>query len=319
MNFVPIADAALAVAGHDRLARCAVLDLYEYANRTGYAAYPWEERELAAAWGMGRKAVVSLLEHLAAAGCIRLERSEPRSRQKSTLWVIDPVNRRRNQTGNQTGNQNRNQNVQPPMPDFEDEEPVWEPEQEPDLEPPRAVLPTARASEQILRTEPQVGGGVGRAREGQGVYLGDTEQLALDRAELLELQQSDEPQHGMASERDVVALTRELARGRTKAALRIVWDWTAQSDHPQARACRDNNWRRWASICKRPLFEERLAAALEWDAAGRPAARATGPPRSGGGSSSGGAPAADPLSRFLEQRRPVEQPSPTPSQVTRGK
>lgn len=319
MNFVPIADAALAVAGHDRLARCAVLDLYEHANRTGYAAYPWEERELAAAWGMGRKAVVSLLERLAAAGCVRLERSEPRSRQKSTLWVIDPASKRRNQTGNQTGNQNRNQNVPPPMPDFDDQEPELEPELEPDQEPPRADGGPRAHSEQILRTDTQVGGGVGRAREGQGVYLGDTDDLALDRAELLSLQMDEEPQHGMPSERDVVGLTRELARGRTKATMRLVWDWSGQADHPQARACRDNNWRRWASICKRPLFEERLSAALEWDAAGRPAARATGPPRSGGGSSSGGAPAADPLSRFLDQRRPAEQPSPTPSQVTRGK
>lgn len=95
--FVPISDAALAAVGRDPAARLAVLDLYETANRTGYAPRPWDERGLAAQWGMGRKDVVDLLERLEAAGCIELLRSEPGRRQKSMLLVIDPTPKRRNQ------------------------------------------------------------------------------------------------------------------------------------------------------------------------------------------------------------------------------
>lgn len=97
------------------------------------------------------------------------------------------------------------------------------------------------------------------------------------------LQERDEPQHGMNQPRDRQAIERAIARGRSLVELGTLWDWSGLSADPDAEACRRGGWRRWGSLLKAPLGDERIAAALAWDAAGRSTTtRATGPPSTAG-------------------------------------
>ena len=115
-GWVAIPKAASACA-RSREARSAVLDLYERADDSGYPVTPWVERDLAIDWGMDRREVVRLLESLAAAGCLILQRAEPGSRRSSTLQVVPAVRL------HQTGSQNWSQNVEPTTPAIADAAP----------------------------------------------------------------------------------------------------------------------------------------------------------------------------------------------------
>lgn len=89
IGWLPIPHAALAAAGRD--GRLAVLDLYERAHLTGYGPIGFTDRELADEWGLGRKAVWSVLDRLERAGLITVERAEPGSRRASSVTVQRPV------------------------------------------------------------------------------------------------------------------------------------------------------------------------------------------------------------------------------------
>lgn len=102
--------------------------------------------------------------------------------------------------------------------------------------------------------------------------------LEEDRAVLVALQERDEPQHGLCSQRDIAALTVALTRGCTRDQLCALWAWSAVSEDPLIAGCRKGGWRRWASLLRQPNGQPRIGAALAWVAAGRPAGSATGPP-----------------------------------------
>ena len=98
-------------------------------------------------------------------------------------------------------------------------------------------------------------------------------------ADLLALQHRDEPQleKGLIDVRGTNAIMRALMRGVSPERLRLLWEWSGSA--PDAEVTR--KWRRWSSLLKLPLADERLAAADAWDRAGRPRAgpaRARQPP-----------------------------------------
>jgi hypothetical protein len=99
-------------------------------------------------------------------------------------------------------------------------------------------------------------------------------------AELLALQEADEPTHGMNQPRDRTALERALGRGVTFERLAALWAWSAVSEDPLVGGCRAGGWRRWSGLLKPPNGDARLDAAAAWSAAGRPTPqpRASGPP-----------------------------------------
>lgn len=97
-----------------------------------------------------------------------------------------------------------------------------------------------------------------------------SESIELQVAELMALQEADEPQHGMRPPRDVAAVRRALMRGTPPERLRALWAWSGVSDHPAIAGCRDGDWRRWGALLKQPRGEERLALAWAWHEAGRP-------------------------------------------------
>lgn len=96
--------------------------------------------------------------------------------------------------------------------------------------------------------------------------------VELQAAELMALQEADEPQHGMRPPRDLGALRRALLRGDTVERLEALWAWSGVSDDPLVAGCRsgDPGWRRWSVLLKGLNGEERLQRAWAWHVAGRP-------------------------------------------------
>jgi hypothetical protein len=90
----------------------------------------------------------------------------------------------------------------------------------------------------------------------------------LEVAELLALQESDEPQFGFNQARDKDALRRALLRGTPFTSLKDLWACSAVSDHPMLAPCRVG-WRRWSALLKSPNGEARLEVAGEWVRTGR--------------------------------------------------
>lgn len=106
-------------------------------------------------------------------------------------------------------------------------------------------------------------------------------------AELLALQQAEEPQHGTGHGRDQDAIRRALGRGTPAGHLAALWAWSGVADDPLVAGSRSGGWRRWSALLKAPTGPERVAAAVAWDAAGRPAPGRP-PGRAGAGASRGG-------------------------------
>jgi hypothetical protein len=250
-GFVPIPHAAIA-AVRGALAKGAVLDLYSRAHQIGYGTLLVTDRELAEDWGVSRNDAWKILEQLAAAGCLELQKAAPRTRQPSRVTVYSAVS--------QTVSQKVSQNSRPDTPAHG----KVQPDGEPGGEPPRGD-DGSRARRDQTTPDPPVGGGEGHARE-----------EAIE--ELLALQRTEQPDFlDIARDRD--ALRRALARGVTLEQLRALWGWSGEAQDKQARACRASRWRRWVSLLEggeNPAARLELAAA--WVAAGRPAGTATGPP-----------------------------------------
>lgn len=250
-SWVAIPHAAIAAAGRD--GRVAVLDLYERADRVGYAPLLFVERDLADDWGVDRRVVRRILDALHAAGLVVLERSAPGARQPSRVTVLPAVRPVVNQNGNQTRNQNdAGSNVRTK---------ILEPDAEPEREPARAEV-FARASEDQTSSS----GAGSRARE--------ADPATVD--ELVRLQVADEPTLPPPTDRDREALHRALTLGVPVERLKLLWEWSGHAPDPDADACRTGKWRRWGSLLKQPRGDRRLEDAVRWDAAGRP--RAPGPP-----------------------------------------
>ncbi len=113
--------------------------------------------------------------------------------------------------------------------------------------------------------------------EESSVESSPPELIEEDIAVLVALQERDEPQHGLASQRDRAALRQALTGRWARDQLCALWAWSAVSEDPIIAGCR-KGWRRWASLLRRPSGEARIEAALAWVAAGRPVVSTTGPP-----------------------------------------
>lgn len=127
-----------------------------------------------------------------------------------------------------------------------------------------AVESTGKAGPESGSMEAEVSA-VADARERQ-----PSESIELQLAELMALQEADEPQHGMRPPRDVAAVRRALMRGTPPERLRALWAWSGVSEDPAIAGCRGGGWRRWAALLKAPRGEERLSLSWAWHQAGRP-------------------------------------------------
>ncbi len=139
-----------------------------------------------------------------------------------------------------------------------------------------------RQGQDVAREGGDRGGSADGPRPGPSTVEPDPVALA----ELVALQEADEPQHGLGQPRDRDALRRALLRGATPEALRALWAWSGVSEDPLVAGSRVGGWRRWSGLLKAPTGQARIDAAVAWDRSGRPTeaprARAgPGPPRRG--------------------------------------
>lgn len=254
-GWIAIPHAALSAVGRE--GRLAVLDLWERADRCGYTWIRWTERGLAEDWGVDRRVVRDVIGALQDAGLVDVERAAPGSGQSSRLRVHSAVNQERNQE--------RNQNDRARSPSSASPEPETEPAAEP-----RAYRAPARSDQD--QTRPETTADLADAGVREPETETETEAMRLERAvaELVSLQEQDEPEHGMSQPRDSSAVRRAL-RSVTLDDLRALWAWSGTADDPVVAGCRTGGWRRWGSLLRPGLGEQRIAAARAWDAAGRPA------------------------------------------------
>jgi hypothetical protein len=146
-GWVAIPQAAIVAAGRE--GRSAVLDLYDQADRSGYAPRLYTEQRLAEEWGVTRDRVRHLLRALEVAGCIEVEKSAPGARVASVLRVLPVVgNQGRNQGRNQTDNQTSGRET----PTMEQRQPEPQPGMQPGMQP--SCAEESRASDRPDQTRP---------------------------------------------------------------------------------------------------------------------------------------------------------------------
>ena len=137
-GWVPIPQIAIDAVG--RQGRGALLDLYDRANRTGYAPRAWTERELAEEWGLDRRVVVRVLDALVRVGVLEIDRAPPGARQPSLLRVLPAVVSDVHQVRHQSLNQTRSQNQRPDTDTIRPTAPAAAPGPAPGPAPPRAEI-----------------------------------------------------------------------------------------------------------------------------------------------------------------------------------
>jgi hypothetical protein len=104
------------------------------------------------------------------------------------------------------------------------------------------------------------------------------DEVELQVAELLALQEADEPQHGLASADDRAQARRCLLLNHDVAFWREFWAWSGTSEDRVVAGCRGGGWRRWAVLPRGRNGQARIEAFRAWIEAGRPVPTATGPP-----------------------------------------
>lgn len=268
------------------LARGAVLDLYSRAHQVGYTPMAFTDRELSVDWGMTRHEVWRVLEALEAAELLTIDRAPSGARRPSRLTVHPAVSSGSGQSSGQTPGQNE----RPTRPAKSEARP----DSRPVSRPPRAEeIARALRGDQTRSDPPSLRSGEEEQRahareaappledepaEGSSVDAIPPERIEEDIAVLVALQERDEPQHGLCSQRDRAAVRHALGQGVTRDQLCALWAWSAVSQDPLIAGCHKGGWRRWSSMLRRSSGGARIEAALAWVAAGRPASTATGPP-----------------------------------------
>lgn len=239
------------------LARGAIADLYHRAHLVGYVAMPVTDRGLAKDWEMSRHEVWLVLESLAAAGCIDLEKGSP---GVPTQIRVLPVVGDREPSGGGSGqgsSQKPAKKERPKTPIIEASGPASRPASGPT----RASSDHARV-EETRPDQKQVDDGETRAREPIDSQVEQLEALQAD-------QEGVKPDSS-----DRAAVRRALTAGWTPEQLAALWAWSGVSDDRLVDGCRDGGWRRWRSLLGGRFPDARLKAAIAWDAAGRPIATA---------------------------------------------